>query len=309
MEHFQIAYDLGIIFIGLAALSIAFFLASRTEQGELKIFCLLYSLYTLVLVILVLKKYLSLNVDAYPVQAWFYLSGFYQILSYAVIVAAIYYFLVVYQIRAKRTIILGFLLLMLLSSGLILSPLGAVLDLAQNTIHLGLGYKIASSLYLFSFTFVLVLGYGLIGRIWNTVKRTFILGLLLFATTGYVETFINFLQVLRNPIVTISAERNFLFSSIPYALYGIFLIIYFLRYPVPTVNGLSAPSEDFLKKYGITKREGEIILKVVQGKSNAAIASELFLSIATVKTHLHNIYKKTGVDGRYALLARVRSEQ
>jgi DNA-binding NarL/FixJ family response regulator len=67
--------------------------------------------------------------------------------------------------------------------------------------------------------------------------------------------------------------------------------------------------EAFRTKYGITDREGEIILKVVQGKSNADIASELFISLATVKTHLHNIYRKLEVDSRYDLLARVRSGQ
>jgi DNA-binding NarL/FixJ family response regulator len=50
-------------------------------------------------------------------------------------------------------------------------------------------------------------------------------------------------------------------------------------------------------------------LKVVQGKSNADIASELFISLATVKTHLHNIYRKIDVDSRFDLLARVRSGQ
>ena len=52
----------------------------------------------------------------------------------------------------------------------------------------------------------------------------------------------------------------------------------------------------FLAKYAITEREREIILKVAQGKSNADIASELVISLATVKTHLHNIFTKTGVD-------------
>ena len=70
---------------------------------------------------------------------------------------------------------------------------------------------------------------------------------------------------------------------------------------------MEALPEAFLSKYGVTDREREIILKVVQGKSNADIAGELFISLATVKTHLHNIYKKIGVDSRYDLLARVRS--
>jgi DNA-binding CsgD family transcriptional regulator len=67
------------------------------------------------------------------------------------------------------------------------------------------------------------------------------------------------------------------------------------------------PSDTFLAKYAITEREREIILEVIQGKSNADIASELVISLATVKTHLHNIFAKTGAVSRYDLLARVRS--
>jgi len=110
-------------------------------------------------------------------------------------------------------------------------------------------------------------------------------------------------------VVTLSAEDGFLFSSIPYALYGIFLINYFLHYYHPNPMALDELSETFRSKYGITDREREIILKVMQGKSNADIAGELFISLATVKTHLHNIYGKIGVDSRYDLLARVRSDQ
>jgi DNA-binding CsgD family transcriptional regulator len=133
------------------------------------------------------------------------------------------------------------------------------------------------------------------------------LGFLIFATVGYGETVTNLPGTLRATVVALSTENNFLFSSIPYALYGTFLINYFAHYPVPAALGSEELSEDFLSKYGITNREGEIIRKVMQGKSNADIADELFISLATVKTHLHNIYQKVGVDSRFDLLARVRS--
>ena len=48
---------------------------------------------------------------------------------------------------------------------------------------------------------------------------------------------------------------------------------------------------------------------VMQGKSNEDIAGELVISLGTVKTHLHNIYKKAGIDSRYDLLAKARSGQ
>jgi DNA-binding CsgD family transcriptional regulator len=196
---------------------------------------------------------------------------------------------------------------MLVCDVLIFTPFGAVLDADHRTIRLDIGFKIKSVGYFVSFTFMLALGYGLLRRVWRTDKRNFMIGFLIFATVGYGEVLTSFPGTLRTTVVALSTESNFLFTSIPYALYGIFLISYFLNYAVPISPGSDDLTEDFISRYGITGREGEIIRKVIQGKSNADIAGELFISLATVKTHLHNIYQKIGVDSRYDLLARVRS--
>lgn len=309
MEHLQIAYDLLVIMIGLAALSIVVFWASRTGESDLRDFSILYLCFTLVLIVLVSKKYLSLNVADYSARAWYLLSGLEEALNLAVIVAVIHFFAGVYQVRYRRAITAAFLGISVISLLLVLSPIGAVLDAGTSTIRFGMGYRIGSIWYFVAFTFAMALGYGLIRRAWNTERRSFLAGLLVFATIGYLETTLNLVPSLRQESVTFPSDNGFLFSSIPYALYGIFVIAYFLRYPVPTLPGVEEVPESFLTKYGITDREREIILKVVQGKSNADIAGELVISLATVKTHLHNIYRKIGVDSRFDLLARLRSGQ
>jgi DNA-binding CsgD family transcriptional regulator len=252
-----------------------------------------------------------LNVEDYSARAWYALSGVDETLSSAVIVALIHFLTGVYRVRYRRAITIVFLVMMLVCLGLMLSPFGAVLDPTARTIRFGTGYRIATVWYFFSFTFALALGFGLLRRAWHSERRNFLIGLLLFATFGYLETSLNLVPALRTTTVRFSTESDFLFSSIPYALYGIFLIAYFLRFPVavPAPLATDAIPEAFLSRYGITDREREIILKVVQGKSNADIASELFISLATVKTHLHNIYRKIDVDSRFDLLARVRSGQ
>jgi DNA-binding CsgD family transcriptional regulator len=309
MQHLQIAYELGVIMIGFVTLAIVVFWALRTQEAYLRDFCIVYALFTILLVIEVMKKYLSLNVADYSDSAWYVISGVYQVVNFAVIVATIHFFLGIFQIRSRKILMPVFLVLMLGCDFLISAPFGAVLGPEKSTIHLGVGFRIASIWLLISFTFALVLGYVFFKRVWRTDKQTFVLGLLLFATVGYGETFISVIFLLRNPVSVRSTESDFLFSSIPYALYGVFIISYFLHYYISTPAVTEGPSEVFLAKYAITEREREIILKVIQGKSNANIASELVISLATVKTHLHNIYKKTGVDSRYDLLARVRSDQ
>jgi len=309
MEDLQIAYDLIVIMIGCAALTLAISWALRTGAAHLRNFCLVYALFTSVLILTVLKKYLFLNVEGYSAWSWYVISGILQIFTWAVVVGTIYFFLGVYHVKAGRPLTVAFLLLMVVCLGLVLSPWGAVLDADQKSIHLGIGFQISSVCYFASFTYAIILGYALLHRVWKTDKRAFVIGPLIFATVGYAETLVSLFRQVHSPLSTLATERDFIYSSIPYVLYGIFLIVYFLNYFVPASVEIDGVFEAFLAKYGITEREREIILKVVQGKSNADIAGELFVSIATVKTHLHNIYTKIGVNSRYNLLARVRSGQ
>jgi DNA-binding NarL/FixJ family response regulator len=71
-----------------------------------------------------------------------------------------------------------------------------------------------------------------------------------------------------------------------------------------TVDGGTAERSraDFAR---LTEREGDVVLAVARGRTNAEIADELFLSIATVKTHISHAMTKLGLANRtqLALLA------
>lgn len=55
----------------------------------------------------------------------------------------------------------------------------------------------------------------------------------------------------------------------------------------------------------LTERELEVAQKIAQGLSNSEIATKLFMSIPTVKTHVSRIFTKFGVDNRVQIAIRV----
>lgn len=49
---------------------------------------------------------------------------------------------------------------------------------------------------------------------------------------------------------------------------------------------------------GLTRREGEVLVLIAQGLTNADIAAALFLNANTVKTHISRVFAKTGSKSR-----------
>ncbi|MFC8294631.1 response regulator [Streptomyces sp. NPDC057242] len=68
---------------------------------------------------------------------------------------------------------------------------------------------------------------------------------------------------------------------------------------VTAVRAPTAPPADTT----LSAREAEILALVARGTANRAIAAELFISEATVKTHLTHIYAKLGAKDRAAAVA------
>jgi DNA-binding CsgD family transcriptional regulator len=59
--------------------------------------------------------------------------------------------------------------------------------------------------------------------------------------------------------------------------------------------------KQFYKEFGISKREEEIIQLICAGESNKEISDKLFITLQTVKDHVHRIFLKTGVKNRIQL--------
>jgi DNA-binding CsgD family transcriptional regulator len=120
-----------------------------------------------------------------------------------------------------------------------------------------------------------------------------------------------------------SGDNNFLFlGCFLFILFVLSLVIFYLfvdyassysarllagelNKTPPIYTSQSGLSPGFIEKYGLTVRETEIAVSLLQGKSDKDISALLHISVDTVKSHLKNIYRKTGAPGRDALIALV----
>ncbi|MFF7984865.1 response regulator [Streptomyces sp. NPDC007901] len=64
-----------------------------------------------------------------------------------------------------------------------------------------------------------------------------------------------------------------------------------LSHPEPAAVAAEAPD-------GLTARETEVLVLIAEGLTNQEIARKLHVSTATVKTHINNLFAKTGLKDR-----------
>lgn len=56
----------------------------------------------------------------------------------------------------------------------------------------------------------------------------------------------------------------------------------------------------------MSERELEVLALIAAGKSNPRIATELFVAVGTVKTHVKSIYRKLDAHSRTHAVSRAR---
>jgi DNA-binding NarL/FixJ family response regulator len=71
----------------------------------------------------------------------------------------------------------------------------------------------------------------------------------------------------------------------------------------PTRPDLAPPALPDILPGGLTRREAEILAMIARGWSNSDIASDLYLSAHTVKSHINHIFAKIGARDRAQAVA------
>jgi DNA-binding CsgD family transcriptional regulator len=146
--------------------------------------------------------------------------------------------------------------------------------------------------------------------IWIPTTVSVLLGIVFFRriNTGIFkkEKWLIIILSLANLVLTfVLHEVPFVFIiSVSILIYHIFYRFYFSSPIAKTERSLSP---DFIRDFSITKREQEIILALLDGKSNKELAETFFVTQKTIEAHLANIYRKIGVKNRLELFSRLKN--
>ena len=114
-------------------------------------------------------------------------------------------------------------------------------------------------------------------------------------------------------IITDSGSRNdtYLAAFIP-VIYGSVLYLVFDWISDRQIETAISPTQamlniqeatEMLTLHGLSPREIHVALKIMENCTNKAIASQLFISEATVKKHIQNMFRKCGAEDRATFMA------
>lgn len=112
---------------------------------------------------------------------------------------------------------------------------------------------------------------------------------------GYVRTFVDLGPLMMDLLQTLF--RNGIFPGYSRKLLEAF---------GEQVPSQEAPTAARPQLDPLSQRELEVLTLVVAGQSNQEIANSLYITVGTVKRHVHNIYGKLGVGNRAQAVSRAR---
>lgn len=137
----------------------------------------------------------------------------------------------------------------------------------------------------------------------RSALHTISYGLLFFVPYMIFDLFVEHIPMLLEtfPYGVLSVPVFYLFFNL-LTLYYCISCIKTLKLREDIESSERANSRKFYLKFGITPREEEIITLLMQGYTYNKISEELFISVPTVKTHVHNIYTKTNVSNKMQLM-------
>ena len=302
MSHFLLFYYILVVLIGFIALAVSLLGTIQSGIAAYRLLILQFAAFTFQVGTVFVRQYLYTNVTHYSFKTatLTYVLG--SILISIVVVTGIIYFHHIFLVKFRRIRNWASIIVMSVSIVAYTLPGALRVDSVQGVMILGPSAGVGGFIYMVLFAYLVLV--GLIGSKQDRPVRELILiwSLQIFGTIGFLESLLKNKQTISTNIISLSPKGNsFFITTIPYIAFGIVLIYYFGTYVLTERRTPNNLNNNFVKHYSISPREQEVIQLMNMGLSNREIAEKLFVSIATVKTHAHNSYEKTGAKSRYEL--------
>ncbi len=124
---------------------------------------------------------------------------------------------------------------------------------------------------------------------------------------GNTSYFLQFREeVTQLSLYQLEKSYNF-YRYLSFVLLFIIIFLFFLFFKIIKKNNKILSQNIKSAISSLTKQEQKITELITKSKSNKEIASELFISISTVKTHITNIYSKLEVTSRYQIIEKLKN--
>lgn len=279
-----------------------------TIKSKIKIYWYLvgfYTFFSMNVLLTFLKNFFSLTIELSN-QTLLYFTILDTFISILFMISITLFIQNLFLCKYKKQQMVIVSILYFVSFGLYFYP-GGYQVLPNGNLLLGNASLVSAVLFSLLFIYMLIL--ALLGDKKDKPIRELVLiwSLILFGIVGLCETVISFINKIDNReiILAISGD-DFIISSLPYFFSGGVLIYYFGSYLLAKKDTENAKEDHFIKKFGLTPREQDLIPLLIRGLNNKEIAETLIISLSTVKTHIHNIYGKVGVKSRYELFHIVK---
>ncbi len=302
MNHLIIAYTGLLVIIGI--LTLVLLRVAGNCKNYYKPFFFFYMFFTLTIFISFLRFYFLVNISWTDVLLIHGSYGVTVLLNYALIycgMLTLHRLYIINRVRLERIIIV----ILGLGALLIISPLSMEYIPELDSISQKNGYFFSILPYLSLLLYILFLALTKINIVKDKTDKIFVIIMGSFTVFGLIDTIISITNIIKNPIKKLDiSEETLLISTIPFLVISIYVIIILLQ-------GITSPKKnqtlDSLINKGYSPRESELIILVLDGLSNKDIAEKLCISIGTVKTHIHNIFKKSNVSNRFELAKKIEN--
>lgn len=289
MNSFFIFYYLATLLTGVFCLGCYYTIQRGNKNEVIKYFLACYALFNLFIFTLLVKAFFNASLG-YQVKVFhktmfvlqfFGMIFFIYMLTY--IVNKIY--LVPFAQKANRVLFIfslaiwGFCVYGELSENPLITS--TFLQIIDDEI-------LYAVMFIYNFAVFWIYRGNIEKKLYKTLKGTFLIAILFVPGFVFDEIFA-------------PKGNNMIFTPLFFIIISIFSLRSFFQYSNSVQSQKYTISAEFRKEYGITDREVEVIGLLLKGYTYNRIAQELVISLSTVRAHVTNIYKKSGVNSRHEL--------